>query len=302
MGNYHFIVNALAGSGRGGKAFAKAEESLKARGMGYEVAITEYPRHAMELTQQAIAAGADCIVAVGGDGTVNEVASAVNQARREGALVTMGIFPFGTGNDLARALEIPIDPEGAVEVLLSGNIRAIDGGEVNGRFFINVAGFGFDVDVLERTNNLKQRHSGMTSYLLGIFQALTHLRSLHLTISGGKDVDGLELPFETDALLVCAGAGKYFGGGMKALPFADPFSGLFDVCLIKKVGVLRFLTLLPGFIKGKHTKLKIVRYFRANELMIESDVECKVQLDGEICLNTPAHFRVVKGAIEMIMP
>lgn len=125
----------------------------------------------------------------------------------------------------------------------------MDVGYVNDKFFVNVSGFGFDVDVLLKHEKYKKRFKGMLPYLLGIVDALTHLRTLHLTLHDGERV------WKKDALIVSVGNGAYIGGGMKATPFADPFDGLFEVSVVSSISRAKFLRLLPSFIKGEHTGL-----------------------------------------------
>lgn len=292
MGKYHFIVNRLAGSGRCEKLFAEVEKLLIERGISFDVAYTMHKYHAIDLTKQAIAAGAQCVVAVGGDGTVNEVASVL-----QGTGVLMGMLPFGTGNDFARATGTPDEPKAALDVLLGGKARKMDGGSANGNFFINVAGFGFDVDVLIQTERYKQRFKkGMLPYMLGILQALTHLKTMHLKLR----YDGGEM--EIDSLITSIGNGQYIGGGMCAVPTAVPDNGVFDVYVVEKVSVLRFLRLLPSFVKGKHVKFKEVHCFKTTELFVECEPANPLQLDGEVGHSTPVHFSLLPGVIDMIVP
>lgn len=285
-----FIVNSLAGGGRCGTCFASVEEQLKSRGIPYETFTTQYRRHAVELAKAAYDNGARTIIAAGGDGTVNEVASVLC-----GTDAVMGILPFGTGNDLSRALNLPTEPSKALETLLTRHVRRMDTGDANGYFFLNEAGFGFDVDVLVSTEKFKKRHKGMLPYLLGILDALAHLKPLPVKIHAAEGVK------EMDAILIAVGNGTHFGGGMKALPFADAFDGLFDVCAVRKLPLLKFLFLLPRFIKGKHASLKEVVYFRADELYVEGPEACVLDVDGELYSHAPVRFTMHKQSLDMIV-
>ena len=289
MERLYFIVNLLAGGGRCKKCFQEVEAALKEKGISYGVSTTQYARHATELARSAYENGERTIIAVGGDGTINEVASALL-----GTDAVMGILPFGTGNDFARAVGIPKEPSAALEVLLSRRIAPVDTGDVNGHFFINVAGFGFDVDVLLNTQRYKTRFKGMLPYLLGIVSALAHLKALPIKIHTAERV------LETDALLIAVGNGAYFGGGMMALPNAVADDGLFDICVVRGMGLLRFLTLLPRFIKGKHIGIKQVEYFRAREAYVEGPSSCVINVDGELYSNAPARFTLKSRAIQLI--
>lgn len=291
MERFYFIVNVLAGGGRCGKCFEQAEEELKSRGVAYDRVETRYRRHAVELAKAAYESGERNIVAVGGDGTVNEVASAL-----AGTDAVMGVLPFGTGNDLSKVLCLPTEPKAAVDMLLKGNVRRMDAGDVNGEFFINVAGFGFDVDVLLCMEKYKKRFKGMIPYLFGIMDALAHLKALPLKLHL-KDGTVKEI----SAVLIAVGNGAYIGGGMKAVPEADPFDALFDVCVVHQVSRLKFIRLLPRFIKGKHLGLDVVEYFRAESLYVEGPEESIINIDGELDSHAPARFTLAREAVNMIV-
>ncbi len=285
-----FIVNSLAGGGRCGTCFAAVEEQLKSRGIPYEKFVTQYRRHAVELARSAYESGMRTIIAAGGDGTVNEVASVLC-----GTDAVMGILPFGTGNDLSRPLNLPTEPQRALETLMARHVRRMDTGDANGCFFLNVAGFGFDVDVLMSTEKYKKHRKGMLPYLLGILDALAHLKSLPVKI---HTADGVR---EMDAILVAVGNGTHFGGGMKALPQADAFDGMFDVCVVHKLPLLKFLFLLPRFIKGKHVGLKEVEYFRTEELYAEGPESSVINVDGELYSHAPVRFTMHRQSLDVIV-
>ena len=292
MERLYFIVNSLSGGGRCGECFKLAQAEMHARGIPYEWVETKHRKHAVELARIAYESGERRIVAVGGDGSINEVASAL-----AGTDAVMGVLPFGTGNDLAKVIGLSTEPLAALETLLAGNVRQMDACDANGCFFINVAGFGFDVDVLMCMEKYKARYKkGMLPYLLGILDALAHLKSLPIKI---HMPDGSIK--EMDAVLVAVGNGTHFGGGMKAVPDADPFDGLMDVCAIRKVSLVQFLFLLPRFIKGKHVGLKIVDYFRADSLYVEGPESSVLDVDGELYSHAPARFTLQKQALNMLV-
>ena len=287
----YFIINPIAGGGMVNDKFAEARAYMDGRGAEYELVYTEREHQATELAEQAYANGERFIVAVGGDGTVNEVAAALygkNDA-------TMGIFPFGTGNDLARALRLPGEPEEAAELLLVGSSRLIDIGTANSKPFINVGGLGFDVDVVLNTERFKNRFHGMMPYMLGIITSLIHMKRVKAVITADGNAETLDI-------MLCAVAnGTHFGGGMAVAPNADVTDGLFDVCIIKSAGLLRVLTLLPRFIKGRHLNSKLVKYFRASEVTIDCD-PMPMQLDGELGMYAPVRFKILHEALRVVMP
>lgn len=286
MSKLHFIFNPIAGSGASNKAFAQMEQLLKERGVAYSVVRSDYAGHANELARAAIQEGHECIVAVGGDGTVREVAQEMIDTK-----VPMGVLPCGTGNDMARALHIPQDPAEALEILLNNDACPMDAATANGKLFFNVGGFGFDVDTLINTERYKKRFSGMTAYLLGLFRALIGLKLRHVRVTTPEQT------FEQNALVVAVCNGTHFGGGMHVAPLADPTDGLLDVCIIRDVTRLTVLSVLAKFVKGKHVGLPIVSYFKTREITVLSEPESRLQLDGEIVSGTPVTFSIRPGAL-----
>lgn len=287
----YFIINPVAGAGTAEDKFAAVKASLDAAEVGFGCVRTEREHQSAELAKQAYADGERLIIAVGGDGTVNEVASALYDKKD----AVMGIMPFGTGNDFAKAINMPCEPERAAEVLLAGKTSLIDMGLANDTPFINVGGIGFDVDVVINTEKYKSRFRGMLPYLMGIMSTLFHIKKIPVTVTA----DGIK---ESLDILLCAAAnGTHFGGGMKVAPEADPTDGKFDVCLVKATNLFRLLYMLPGFTKGRHLKSKIVKYFRASELTIDCE-RLPLQLDGELGQFAPVTFRILPSALRMITP
>lgn len=292
MRRFYFIVNPVAGSGRGSTSFLEARSILQGRGAQVDYAYSEYPGHAITLIQQALAAGASNIVCVGGDGSVREVAGGM-----VGSHATLGLLPAGSGNDLACALGIPTNVLEAVDILLNGTERYLDTATANGTPFFNVGGLGFDVQVLLRTDRYKSRFNGMLPYFLGIFSSLAHLEPLRLTYRAD---DGPEMVL--DSLITLVANGNRFGGGMMAAPLASPFDGMFDVCAVGAVRLPNFLWLLPSFIKGKHLGKKPVTYFKAREITIDAAEPARVELDGEIIQTTPVTFKLLPRSLRVLVP
>ena len=286
MSNLHFIVNPVAGNGASKAAFQSLRALLDERKAEYTFAFTQAPGHARELARQALAAAHACIVAVGGDGTVREVAEEMIDSS-----VPMGIFPCGTGNDMARPLHIPQDPKGVLDVLMGGRTLRMDACEVNGKRFFNVGGLGFDVDVLLNTERFKKKYRGMTAYLLGLFAALLRLKQYNIRV---ETPDGIR---EYQSIIAVVANGTHFGGGMNVAPLADPTDGLFDVCVAHDVTKLTVLGLLSRFVKGKHLDLKYIDYYKASAVTVESTPPARVQVDGEVIESTPAVFKILPGAL-----
>ena len=193
----------------------------------------------MELARAA-AAGHGRVIALGGDGTVREVAMGL-----AGCATPLALLPCGTGNDLARALRLPTDPEQALDVALHGAGARHGRRHGQRRDVFQRRRFGFDVDVLDETEYFKTRtKNGSLAYLRGLLAAVRklRLRRTHITWEGGE--------LDRDVLLIAAGNGTHFGGGMNVTPQADPFDGLLDICVIHDVSKLTLVTVLPRFLKG----------------------------------------------------
>ncbi|MEG1547428.1 MAG: diacylglycerol kinase family lipid kinase [Clostridia bacterium] len=287
---YYFIVNPISGSGRGESAFNQARALLDEAHADYGFAFTTHKGHAIELTRTALDSGEKCIIAVGGDGTAQEVASVL-----AGSDAIMGLLPFGTGNDFARAVGLSKEVDDAVHTLLRSQVRPVDGALANDRFFINVAGFGFDVDVVMYTEKYKSRFNGMMPYMLGVLKALTHLKPVDMEYTLDGRVQSVR------ALLVDACNGTYFGGGMNLAPHASVFDGKLDICIVKAVNIPLFLMLLPKYIKGKHLGSKHILYFKTDSVTVTTHGQSMLNLDGELGSTTPVVFRVVKQALNFIV-
>lgn len=288
MSRLHFIVNPVAGNGLSRSAFVQMEELLRAQGIAYSAATSEYAGHAPLLAKEAMQAGHACIVAVGGDGTVREVAGVLM-----GSDIPLGVLPCGTGNDFVRSLHIPTDPAAALDILLHGDVCDMDAGLANGHVFFNAAGFGFDVDVLEFTENYKKHFRGLLAYMLGLLRALARLQLRKVNVTTEEGV------YECNALEVSACIGTHFGGGMNVAPQADPCDGLLDICIIHSVNKLTVLGALLRFVKGRHIGLKVTTYFKATEISVQSDLASPLQLDGEVMDTTPVTFTIQPGALKV---
>lgn len=286
----YFIYNPTAGNGKSKQAFEKMQALMDSRGVSYTYAATEYAGHASLLATEAKTGSYSCVVAVGGDGTIREVAMMLI-----GSDMPFSLLPCGTGNDLARALGIPPEPESVLDILLNNSPRKMDTGTVNDMPFINVAGFGFDVDVLLYTERYKKRFRGSVSYLLGLIHAVKDLSLRKVKI---ETDDGLI--FEHNALVVAAGNGTHIGGGMNITPQASLFDGLFDVCIMSNVKRRTVFQVLSRFIKGKHLGLPITSYFTTTGFTAWSDPPSPLNCDGEITGQTPAVFKIIPNSLNVI--
>ena len=289
----HIIWNPVAGNGAAVKVFALVSAALDEAGIPFTSAKSAYPGNSVELAHAAIAEGCRRVVALGGDGTVREVASALRNTDIE-----MGIIPCGTGNDMARPLGISTDPRVALDTALHGIVRRMDTCTANGELFINIAGFGFDVDVLDYTEIYKKKYkNGSLAYLRGLLRAVTGLKMRKTTVVWPEG------RLEKSVLLLAAGNGTHFGGGMPVTPLADPFDGLLDVCVVHDVTRLTVLRLLARFLKGKHlSETKYVTYFRTTELTAVCEPFSRLDIDGEVLPGTPVTVRIQPKSLSVLLP
>ena len=285
----YFIVNPVAGGGKAKEKFEAVRRYLDGRGAEYSFIETEKAGETARLALEAYERGERFIVPAGGDGTLSETVSALYDKGD----VLMGLCPFGTGNDFARALKLPDDPAEAARILIEGEPKPIDAGLAGDKPFINIMGLGFDVDVVNNTDRYKKRFGG-GAYLMGVIRSMTHLKGIPLRLTANGST------FEENALIMTVANGTHFGGGMNPAPGADPSDGLFDVCIVRKVGFFTFLRLLPKFIKGTHIGVKQVSFFRTAELKIECE-STPLELDGELGEFAPLTVMIRKGALRFML-
>ena len=292
ISSLHLIYNPISGAGNGEKAFRQVSAILKEKGIPFSFAMTEYPEHASRLAEEAVGSGAKRIVMLSGDSTFREAAPAL-----VGKDVVLGIIPCGSGNDLARPLRIPSDPAAALDIALSDHVRKMDVGSANGNLFFNIAGVGFDVDVLVATDEMrKQGYTGSRAYRKALMKCISHPTLRKTTI---KTPDGT---MTKNTLIISAGNGTHVGGGLNITPDADPFDGKFDVCIIHDVTRVTVLFVLSKFLKGTHTSTKFCTYFRTEELEVTCEPDSRMELDGTIMKGTPVTFKLLPGMLNIAVP
>jgi len=286
-----FIVNPIAGRDKAKKLIPFIEEKMDKTNIKYSISLTSQPKEATSLTLKGLEDGFDTIVAVGGDGTINEVAMGIIQ-KGHGAL---GIIPGGTGNDLARSLNIPLDPEDALYTLLSGEKKHIDYGRINGRFFLNVASMGLDADIVKRTEDVKKVVKGKIAYTIGLLITLVVYKPQKLIVELDNEV------LEIDAMLTAVANGKYYGGGMKICPMAVLDDGSFHVVVVKKLSKLKLLRFFPLVFKGTHVKLTdLVQVYSSKRVKLRFDKELLLNIDGDVIpVNDEVNFIIDERKLEI---
>jgi len=284
------IINPVAGRGKTDKLWPKLERVLCQRNYAYQAFFTKGPKDGINLAN-ALQSKVERLVVVGGDGIIHEVVQGI--VNRE---VELAIIPTGTGNDFVRSLGIPQEPLAALELLFEGRIRKVDVGEVNGSYFINVAGVGFDAVVVNEVNTNFKFVSGTMAYLLALFKTLATYQKAKVKVSVGKQT------FKTDSLLVAVGNGQCYGGGMKIVPGAILDDGLLNLCIVGDVTKGEILRTLPKIFSGGHVAHPKVVMLKGEEISIEAQPPLVIQADGEIIGYAPAKIRVLPQALKVRVP
>lgn len=284
----NFIYNPTAGKGKAQRFREAIEAMLKARGVAYSFWETRCPGDAKRIARELTQRGETDIVAMGGDGTVNEVLNGLDDPSK----VNLGLIPCGTGNDFAAAVGIPLTPEGALELLLTQTPRYTDYMECSGVRGLNIIGAGIDVEVLKRS--YKAKHiKGKLNYYVSLLAALICFRFYQFQAKmNGKSGDHV-------GLIVCACNGRRLGGGICVCPEAICDDGLLDVVMV--VDVKRFM--IPGalvrLVMGKLLQWKHTIYERAPRLEAVFASTTTIQIDGELYEDLPFDVQVVHGKLKM---
>lgn len=267
------VVNPAAGGGRGRERFERVRPLLPWPAADIDVTYTDAPGHAAQLAEDAAERSYALVLAVGGDGTASEVAGAL--AHRDTALA---VLPTGTGCDLARSLNMPIRADRAARAMAAWQVRSIDLGQIGDRYFVNVAGLGFDAEVAQEVNRIKDKTAagGTWPYLLGVGHVL---RAFHgpvaTTFADGSRQTG-------PILLIAFANGRCYGGGMRIAPSADPADGRLDMVRVDAMRPAQVVTLLPSVFLGLHGRSSAVHLSQVSHVELSVDTPATVHCDGDL--------------------
>lgn len=285
---FKLIINPIAGGRKGKTLTEKILERLKSWGISFEHEFSRYIGHATEIARQSVKRF-DVVVAVGGDGTVNEVLNGIF-----GHNIPLGILPVGRGNDFFKT----ISPSRLIDVIIKPfieipKIEMVDVGRINDRYFMNVAGVGFDALVATIAEPI--RFLGPIAYLGSALIGIMKNRGINLKLN----IDGEKI--DLNALLVAIANGKYFGGGMKIAPDASPWDGKFDVCLAENASNLEILKTLPRVYSGRHIYHPKIKMLKAEYIEISSNEKIPAEMDGEIFYTDKIVAEIVPRGIPLIL-
>lgn len=284
------LVLANPKSGRAAQGLASALNVFVEADIDFQVA---RPRSAEAMKEAIRSRGPDfgAVVIAGGDGTVNAAAGAMADIDRP-----MGILPFGTANDLAHTLGVPVSPTAAAAVIVAGHSRRIDLGHVNDQVFVNAASLGLPVTVAQSQDaDLKRRLKGF-SYVVATIRALRTIRrfTVRITVDGERS--------ELKALQVTVGNGERFGGGMRVGSSPAIDDGLLDVFAIEAETLADLIHAAPAIRFGLQDSNPHTRTFRGRDVRIETNRPMPINTDGEISTETPADFSVQRAALAIFVP
>jgi diacylglycerol kinase (ATP) len=285
-----FIINPKSGIAKKENIGNQIIMHLDKERYDYKIAYTEYAGHAIELTKQYVENGTEIVVAVGGDGSVNEIVNGL-----KGSKVKLGIIPLGSGNGLARFLKIPLLIKEAIEVINRDKFIAIDTVNVNDTVFVSIAGIGFDALVAKRFAKYHKR--GFWSYLTIATKEyrMYRPRKYKITING-------EL-ITRRALMVVFANSDQFGYNTSIAPQASIEDGLVDVCIVKKVPVYKMFFFIHLLFLKQLNKTKYLEIIKAEEVFISRKRNKVVNIDGDpVKISKQLHIKVNHLALNVIIP
>ncbi|MFQ5422429.1 MAG: diacylglycerol/lipid kinase family protein [Phycisphaerae bacterium] len=297
---YVIIANPVAGRGRAERLAEAVHQRLTDTGAESRIEHTSARGEAETIAAAALAQprqpGGDrlCVVACGGDGTIQQVANALMQAPESRGV--LGLAPGGRCNDFASSFGVETDPVAIADVLLAGHLQAVDLGRVDDRYFCTVAAMGFDAAVSRFVNEMRLPLSGTAAYVYGVLRVLLRYRTVEATLSFGKSE-------RTGPLFLAASANTpSYGGRMRIAPDANPHDGHLNVCVVAPLSRLRVLRLLRRVMRGAHQDLPEVRFVRTPSMRIHTAQPQEIWADGEVIGRTPAVIQTIPAALNLLVP
>ena len=298
------VVNPVSANGVTERRWPEIAGALEQEKLSFVYRFTEAPGHATDLTRSFLQEGYDLIIAVGGDGTVNEVTNGFfhnGKALRESA--ALGYISTGTGGDLARTIAIRSNPVEAIRHIKESQPRPVDLGRVTFinnrgmeevRYFINVAGLGVDGAIVARVNRTSKALGGFISFLWGTVSSLLLYRNQKMTIV----VDG-NMVVDEPVTTVVIGNGRYFGGGMKIAPDARLDDGLFDIVILRDLSKISLFLNLPRVYRGTHLSHPRIISLRGRKIEVVSIGTALLNLDGEQPGRAPVEIELLPLALNI---
>jgi len=296
------VVNPVSGGGRARRRWPLLSAALDRHGIEYESAVTSSAGHAVELAQQAIARGHRRLLALGGDGSFNELVNGL-VAQRQVPLEQLlaAVAPLGTGNDWARAMQVPDSPDLLAKAMLRSRSRrvdlgiaeipAVDGNPARRLAFHNNAGAGINAEALRFTPRSGPR---ALAYLIGLVRALMRFQAPHFEVSADGRLQAGRY------LIALAAIGSYYGAGMRLAPSAQADDGYFDLVLVETMSILGALRRLPKLFNGRLQGDPAVHTVRCRAVTIRATPACGVEADGQDIGSTPVTLELQRAALHVL--
>lgn len=293
-----FIINPAAAKGiafgleqRIGQLFREIQKRWP--DTSCQIVKTEYPGHGEIIAREYSAREPYRIYSVGGDGTLNEVLNGL-----AGSDSCLAVIPGGTGNDFFQFLAGNIPPRELLKETILGSPEPVDVGQINGRYFLNVASVGFDARVNERTAGFKRKPlvSARAAYMAGILASLWDRKPLELTLDDGRG----ERHCQVFMLTMCNG--QAYGGGYRIAPEAQINDGLLDILEVAPLSLLDMVKYMPMLKQGTHLGQEVINFYRSNRLYIRAERELLVNIDGESSFARELDVRLHPGLVQVVFP
>ncbi|WP_316819709.1 diacylglycerol kinase family lipid kinase [Pedobacter gandavensis] len=288
--NILFIINPISGGKDKLKIPALIDAHLDRSKFNANYSFTEYVGHASEIAEEAASKNFDVIVAVGGDGTINEIGTKVMQQNK-----VLGILPFGSGNGLSRFLKIPMKTIQAIKVINDFKVRVIDTGKFNDKCFFNMAGMGFDAHISSVFAGNKSR--GLSGYLkLGLKEMLNYKpQSYHIYIDGKEYI--------RTAFVVSVANSSQYGNNAHISPNASITDGLLDVCIIKKFPLIKIPILAYHMLNRSANRTSMIEIIQGREIRIVRAGNDAIHIDGEpFFMGKELNISMVPLSLNIITP
>jgi diacylglycerol kinase (ATP) len=286
--NILFIINPISGGKKKQQIPALIDANLDRLKFNANYSFTSYIGHAAEIAEEAANKNFDIIVAVGGDGTINEIAGKIMQYNK-----VLGIIPFGSGNGLARALKIPMNTKKAIQVLNNFQVKTIDGAKLNDRYFFNMAGMGFDAQISAVFAGNKTR--GLKGYIaMGLKEVTTYQPQTYQL-----EIDGVK--YSKEAFIISIANSSQYGNNVHISPQSSLSDGVLDVCIVKPFALYKLPVLVYEMMRSKTHQSNMVEIIRGKNIKITRAKEDSVHLDGEpFFMGKIIEIAVIPAALNVI--
>lgn len=302
------IINPQSGNIGMHAEWSRLQKAFKDQSVTCVYMFTERPGHAIDLARDLILDGYRNIVVIGGDGTLNEVLNGVMRSGVDPTTVTLAVIPNGTGNDWARLWKIPFDADKSIALLKNGKSQRVDigrctymqSGKPGERFFLNIAGMGYEVSVLMHADlvrwmSIMKGRSWI--YALSVIYTALFTRAHEMTITANGVTKSEKI------FTLSVGNGQYSGGGFRQTPMASPTDGALDVMIMSRLSFKYAIMGLKYLFRGKLLKHPAVKNIRANQIIISSAKRPALEVDGIVVHSScPVTFTIMPAQINFIIP